>query len=340
MILITGGAGFIGSHTTLLLLQAGHEVVVVDNLCNSSAEAIARVGKLAGRSPTFIQGDIRDRALLSAVFAQNKINAVVHFAGFKAVGESARLPLDYYDNNVGGTINLCQVMRQAGVFRLVFSSSSTVYGDPAKVPIAETAPMGALSALTNPYGRSKLIVEDILRDTAASDARWSVGILRYFNPAGAHESGQIGEAPQGVPNNLLPYITQVAVGKLKQLSVFGNDYPTPDGTAIRDYIHVIDLAHGHLAALDKINRTVGAQVWNLGTGVGYSVLEVVRAFEAASGQKIPFTFMPRRVGDVAVCYANPRKAQEELGWRAQRTLADMMTSAWRWQSQNPEGYSA
>jgi UDP-glucose 4-epimerase len=336
-VLVTGGAGYIGSHTTLALLQAGFDVVVLDNLCNASAESLKRVAQLAGRAPVFVEADIRDRAVLDRLFAEYAVDAVLHFAGLKAVGESVAQPLRYYSNNVGGTVTLCQAMAAAGVFTLVFSSSATVYGDPATVPITEDAPVGAT---TNPYGRSKLMVEDMLRDVAASDPRWRIAILRYFNPVGAHDSGLIGEDPNGIPNNLLPYIAQVAVGKLPELAVFGNDYPTPDGTGVRDYIHVVDLAEGHLCALRALaepTRT-GAHVWNLGTGQGYSVLEMVRAFEAASGQPVPYRVATRRPGDIATCYADPGKGEHELGWKARRGLDDMMRDAWRWQHMNPDGY--
>ncbi len=334
-ILVTGGAGYIGSHTVLALLQAGHDVVVLDNLCNSSAESLARVARIAGRAAVFVQGDVRDAGLLEGLFAQYEVKAVLHFAGLKAVGESVAQPLRYYDNNVCGSRTLLQAMADAGVFTFVFSSSATVYGEAVQMPISEDCPVGKPM---NPYGRSKLMVEDILRDLAASDPRWRIAILRYFNPVGAHESGLIGEDPRGIPNNLLPYIAQVAVGKLPELAVFGNDYPTPDGTGVRDYIHVVDLAEGHVRALEALSTRTGAQVWNLGTGCGYSVLEMVRAFEAASGRRIPYRFAPRRPGDVAICYADPGKAARELGWRARRGLAEMMQDAWRWQAANPEGY--
>ena len=311
-------------------------VVVVDNLCNSSAESLARVAKLAGRAAVFVQGDIRDRDLLDQLLGQHKVQAVMHFAGLKAVGESVTQPLRYYDNNVHGSQVLLQACANAGVFKVVFSSSATVYGEPAQMPISEACPVGQP---TNPYGRSKLMVEDMLRDLAASDPRWRIAILRYFNPVGAHESGLIGEDPHGIPNNLLPYVAQVAVGKLSELAVFGNDYPTPDGTGVRDYIHVVDLADGHLRALDALQTRTGAHVWNLGTGQGYSVLEMVRAFEAVSGRKVPYKIVPRRPGDIATCYADPSKAQSELGWKAQRSLDDMMHDAWRWQHMNPNGYS-
>lgn len=334
-ILVTGGAGYIGSHTTLALLQAGHNVVVLDNLCNSSAESLKRVAQLAGREPVFVQGDIRDRAVLDRLFAEHAVDAVLHFAGLKAVGESVAQPLRYYDNNVHGSQVLLQACADAGAFNVVFSSSATVYGEPAQMPISEACPVGQP---TNPYGRSKLMVEDMLRDVAASDPRWRIAILRYFNPVGAYESGQIGEDPNGIPNNLLPYIAQVAVGKLPELAVFGNDYPTPDGTGVRDYIHVVDLAEGHLRALEALQTRSGAHVWNLGTGQGYSVLDMVRAFEAASGKPVPYRVAPRRPGDIATCYADPAKAERELGWKARRGLDEMMRDAWRWQSMNPDGY--
>jgi UDP-glucose 4-epimerase len=334
-ILVTGGAGYIGSHTTLALLEAGHSVVVLDNLCNSSAESLKRVAQLAGKAPVFVQGDIRDRAVLDRLFAEHAIDAVLHFAGLKAVGESVAQPLRYYDNNVHGSQVLLQACANTGVFNVVFSSSATVYGDPAQMPISEACPVGQP---TNPYGRSKLMVEDMLRDVAASDLRWRIAVLRYFNPVGAHESGLIGEDPNGIPNNLLPYIAQVAVGKLPELAVFGNDYPTPDGTGIRDYIHVVDLAEGHLCALEALQTRTGAHVWNLGTGQGYSVLEMVRAFEAASGKRVSYRIAPRRTGDIATCYADPAKAERELGWKAKRGLNEMMRDAWRWQSMSPDGY--
>jgi len=334
-ILVTGGAGYIGSHTALALLQAGHNVVVLDNLCNSSAQSLKRVAELAGPAAVFVQGDIRDRAVLDRLFAEHPVDAVLHFAGLKAVGESVAQPLRYYDNNVGGTVTLCQAMAAAGVFTLVFSSSATVYGDPASVPITEDQPVGRT---TNPYGRSKFMVEQVLGDLAAADPRWRVALLRYFNPVGAHESGLIGEDPNGIPNNLLPNIAKVAVGKLPELAVFGNDYPTPDGTGVRDYIHVVDLAEGHLRALEALQTRTGAHVWNLGTGQGCSVLEMVRAFEAASGRPVPYWVAPRRVGDIATCYADPSKAERELGWKARRGLDDMMRDTWRWQSTNPDGY--
>ena len=335
-ILVTGGAGYIGSHTTLALLEAGHNVVVLDNLCNSSSESLKRVAQISGKAPRFIHGDIRDAELLRSVFAGQPIGAVLHFAGLKAVGESVQKPLAYYQNNVAGTLQLCQAMADAGVYQLVFSSSATVYGEPAHMPISEACPTGEP---TNPYGRSKLMVEELLQDLARSDARWHIALLRYFNPVGAHPSGLIGEDPNGIPNNLLPYISQVAIGKLKALSVFGNDYPTTDGTGVRDYIHVMDLANGHLKALDAIGRKPGLDVWNLGTGRGYSVLEMIRAFEQASGRPVPWQPAPRRPGDIAECWADPTKALNELGWKTERSLHVMMADAWRWQCSNQEGYS-
>jgi UDP-glucose 4-epimerase len=334
-ILLTGGAGYIGSHTALNLIEAGHRVVVVDNLCNSSRESLYRVERITRIAVDFLQVDIRDRAALDRIFAGHNIDAVIHFAGLKAVGESVTNLLAYYDNNVLGSLTLCQAMADAGVFRLVFSSSATVYGEPTIMPIAETCPVGMPS---NPYGRSKLKVEQMLQDLVASDPRWSVALLRYFNPVGAHESGLIGEDQNGIPNNLLPYISQVAIGKLKVLSVFGNDYPTHDGTGVRDYIHVLDLAEGHLAALWFIAKQSGAHVWNLGTGVGYSVLEMIRAFEAASSRQIPYHIVPRRTGDITQCWADPLKAKRELGWEAKRGLAEMMQDTWCWQVGNPAGY--
>jgi len=334
-ILVTGGAGYIGSHTTLSLLQADFEVVVLDNLSNSSVESLLRVEKIAGRAAKFIQGDIRDSALLGRFFSEHTIDAVLHFAGLKAVGESVSQPLRYYDNNVHGSQVLLQAMADAGVYSFVFSSSATVYGEPAQMPISESCSVGKP---TNPYGRSKLMVEDMLCDLSVSDPRWRIAILRYFNPVGAHESGLIGEDPNGIPNNLLPYVSQVAVGKLSELSVFGHDYPTPDGTGVRDYIHVVDLADGHLKALAALEALKGAHFWNLGTGQGYSVLDMVRAFEAASDRQVPYRIAPRRPGDIAACYADPTKAEHELGWKSKRGLDEMMRDAWRWQQMNPNGY--
>lgn len=336
MILVTGGAGYIGSHTLVELASAGLEFVVLDNLCNSSLVSLQRVQAITGKAVKFVKGDIRDAALLKQVFADYSITAVVHFAGLKAVGESVTQPLRYYDNNVLGSQVLLQAMADAGACNVVFSSSATVYGDPAEMPISEHCPLGRP---TNPYGRSKLMVEDILRDLALSDPRWRVAVLRYFNPVGAHPSGLIGEDPQGIPNNLVPYISQVAVGLRKELMVHGNDYPTPDGTGVRDYIHVVDLAKGYLAALDFLVRNRGVNFWNLGTGVGYSVLDVIRAFEHVSGIKAPYRIGPRRPGDIAECWSCPEKAEMELGWKAERGLKEMMADAWRWQQRNPEGYS-
>lgn len=333
--LITGGAGYIGSHTLLELLQSGHEAVVLDNLCNSSMQSVQRVQEITGREAFFIQGDVCDRATLDRIFSEHEIDAVLHFAGLKAVGESVQQPLTYYQNNVSGSITLCQAMAAAGIYRLVFSSSATVYGDPTQIPVVETCPTGTP---TNPYGNSKLMVEKMLQDLVASDPRWSVALLRYFNPVGAHQSGQLGEDPNGVPENLLPYIARVAVGKLQQLSIYGNDYPTPDGTGVRDYIHVVDLAKGHLAALNYISQHTGANVWNLGTGVGYSVMDMIQAFEKASGRAIPYTLSRRRQGDIAECWSDPSKALAELGWKAELGLQDMMEDTWRWQSNNPDGY--
>lgn len=335
-ILVTGGAGYIGSHATLALLAAGHDVVVLDNLCNSSAESLRRIKRICGRAPIFVQGDIRDTALLDLLFASHPVTAVLHFAGLKAVGESVRKPLEYYATNVAGSVNLFQAMARAGVFRLVFSSSATVYGEPERMPIREDFPTGRP---TNPYGRSKLMVEELLQDLAASDPRWSVALLRYFNPVGAHESGLIGEDPNGIPNNLLPYISQVAVGKLAQLAVYGDDYPTRDGTGVRDYIHVVDLAEGHLKALQVIGQTQGVKVWNLGTGTGYSVLDMVRAFEQASGRAVPYRIEARRPGDIAECWADPERSERELDWTARRGLEAMMRDTWRWQMNNPQGYA-
>jgi len=333
-ILVTGGAGYIGSHTVLELLQKGHEVTVVDNLSNSKEESLRRVSRITGKPVAFHKVDLLDRPALEAVFAARPVDAVIHFAGLKAVGESVQIPLRYYHNNLTGTFILCEVMAAAGCFNLVFSSSATVYGDPASVPIREDFPLSA----TNPYGRTKLYLEQVLRDLHTSDIRWNIALLRYFNPVGAHPSGLIGEDPNGIPNNLVPYIAQVAVGKLPKLSVFGNDYPTPDGTGVRDYIHVLDLAAGHVAALDKLCTKPGVVTYNLGTGRGYSVLEMIRAFEKASSRSVPFQFAPRRPGDVAACYADPSLAEAELGWKATRSIDEMCADTWRWQSQNPNGY--
>lgn len=333
-ILVTGGAGYIGSHTVVELQNAGMDVLVLDNLSNASIEALERVTRITGKTVPFVQGDILDKALLQKIFSENRIDAVIHFAGLKAVGESVTQPLRYYENNVTGTLVLCQVMAQHQVFKLVFSSSATVYGDPASLPITEDFPTGA----TNPYGQSKLMVEHILADLYASDNRWNIARLRYFNPVGAHASGLIGEDPNGIPNNLMPFISQVAVGKRAKLAVFGNDYPTHDGTGVRDYIHVVDLALGHLKALEKLNTLPGLVTYNLGTGQGYSVLDMVKAFEKASGKTVAYEIAPRRPGDIAACYANPDKARKELGWEATLGVDDMAQSSWRWQSGNPDGY--
>ncbi|MDO9111221.1 MAG: UDP-glucose 4-epimerase GalE [Desulfatirhabdiaceae bacterium] len=333
-ILVTGGAGYIGSHTCVELLAAGYSVAVVDNLSNSKVESLKRVQRLAGKSLTFHQADLRDKEALSAVFDATDIQAVIHFAGFKAVGESVSFPLLYYQNNITGTLVLCDVMKSHQVKNLVFSSSCTVYGDPHKVPVTEDFPLH----VTNPYGRTKLMIEEILKDIHVSDPAWNIALLRYFNPVGAHDSGQIGEDPNGIPSNLLPYITQVGVGKLKELQVFGNDYPTPDGTGVRDFIHVVDLAAGHIHALNKIAENSGIVTFNLGTGRGYSVLEMITAFETASGKRIPYRIVARRPGDVASSYADPSKAQREMGWTALSFLDDICRDAWRWQSQNPNGY--
>jgi UDP-glucose 4-epimerase len=334
-VLLTGGAGYIGSHTAVECLEAGHEVVVFDNLSNSSLKALERVMEITSKHLTFVQGDIRERAALRGLFANHAIDAVAHFAGLKAVGESVQKPLLYYDNNVAGTIALCEEMARAGVKRMVFSSSATVYGDPSSVPIREDFPVGAT---TNPYGRSKYIIEEILRDVHQADADWRVALLRYFNPVGAHKSGLIGEDPRGIPNNLMPYISQVAAGRREYLNIFGNDYPTPDGTGVRDYIHVVDLARGHVRALDVLMKATGVHVWNLGTGQGYSVLDMVRAFGRACGREVPYRIVDRRPGDIAQCWADPTRAERELNWRAQYDLARMCEDTWRWQSMNPMGY--
>ncbi|MCZ8512575.1 UDP-glucose 4-epimerase GalE [Paenibacillus filicis] len=335
-ILVTGGAGYIGSHTCLELLQQGYDIVVVDNYVNSSPVALKRVQEITGRTIQTYEVDLLDKEALRNVFEENKIEAVIHFAGLKAVGESVRQPLRYYHNNITGTLILTEVMQEHGVKKLVFSSSATVYGMPERVPIAEDSPLSA----TNPYGQTKLMIEEILKDLAAADPAWSISLLRYFNPVGAHASGRIGEDPNGVPNNLMPYITQVAVGKLEKLSVFGSDYPTVDGTGVRDYIHVVDLALGHLKALDKVLTATGVEAYNLGTGQGCSVLELVHAFEEASGKKVPYQLTNRRPGDVGICYADPHKAERELGWKATKNIKDMCVDAWRWQSNNPNGYAA
>jgi len=335
-ILVTGGTGYIGSHTTLELLNAGHDVVVMDNLANSSTESLNRVQELTGRAAAFVQADLLDPQALEAIFTEHSPEAVIHFAGLKAVGESVAKPLHYYRNNVAGTLNLLAAMDRHDVRTIVFSSSATVYGASEEVPLVENMPMDAV----NPYGRTKEQIEDILADLGASDERWSIALLRYFNPVGAHESGRIGEDPTGVPNNLLPFVAQVAVGRREKVMVFGNDYPTPDGTGVRDYIHVMDLAAGHLAALDYVAARKGVKRWNLGTGNGSSVLEVLAAFSKAAGKDVPYEFAPRRPGDAAVSYADPSAALAELGWSAGRSLDDMCRDHWNWQKHNPQGYAS
>lgn len=334
-IFVTGGTGFIGSHTVISLLQSGFDVVILDNLCNSSAKILPRLQQISGKSVPFYEGDIRDREVLRRIFAEHDIDSVIHFAGLKAVGESVAEPMKYYDNNVSGSLVLAEEMARAGVFNIVFSSSATVYGDPGKVPYAEDMKPGDT---TNPYGTSKAMVERILTDIQKADLRWSVILLRYFNPIGAHQSGLIGEHPNGIPNNLLPYICQVAGGKLPYLSVFGDDYPTPDGTGMRDYIHVVDLAEGHVAAMKAKSHVPGVHLLNLGSGCAYSVLEIVRAFEAASGLTIPYQIKPRREGDLACVYADPTYTKQQTGWETKRDLPQMMEDAWRWVSRNPNGY--
>lgn len=341
-VLVTGGTGYIGSHTSLELLITGHEVIILDNFSNSSPEVVDRIIQICkddGLSEpplTVVDGDICDQQELKEVFSENSIDAVIHFAGLKAIGESVEKPLDYYKNNVQGSITLFQAMRESGVCHLIFSSSATVYGDPDNLPLSEKSPS---KEPTNPYGRSKLMIEGILKDLALSDKKWHIALLRYFNPVGAHPSGLIGEDPNDIPNNLVPYISQVAIGKLEKLKVFGNDYPTPDGTGIRDYLHVVDLAKGHLKALDAIQTNEGANVWNLGTGQGHSVLEVINAFEKASGKTIPYEISPRRDGDIASCWTDPSKAKEELDWTTELNLDQMMKDTWRWQKNNPDGYN-
>ncbi|NBH83202.1 UDP-glucose 4-epimerase GalE [bacterium C-53] len=335
-ILVTGGAGYIGSHTLVELLNAGYDVVVMDNLCNSSMKSLERVEKLTGKKIKFYKADIRDREALEKIFEEEKdIDSCINFASLKAVGESVEKPWEYYNNNIAGTLVLLDVLRKHNAKNFVFSSSATVYGDPAVVPITEECPKGQC---TNPYGWTKSMLEQILMDMQKADPEWNIVILRYFNPIGAHESGTIGENPNGIPNNLMPYITQVAVGKREELGVFGNDYDTPDGTGVRDYIHVVDLAVGHVKAIEKISQKPGLFICNLGTGKGYSVLELVKNFEEASGVKVPYSIKPRRAGDIAQCYADPTKAKEELGWVAQRGVREMCADSWRWQSQNPNGY--
>lgn len=335
-ILVTGGAGYIGSHTSIELLSAGYDIIIVDNFCNSKPEVLNRIEELSGgKKPKFYKVDILDREGLAKVFEENTIEAVIHFAGLKAVGESVTMPIEYYENNISGTLVLCDVMRKYGVKKIVFSSSATVYGMENKVPFSETMPT---ASATNPYGSTKLFIEQILKDIYVSDNEWSIALLRYFNPIGAHESGRIGEDPNGIPNNLMPYITQVAVGKREFLSVFGDDYDTHDGTGVRDYIHVVDLAKGHLKAVEKVMSFKGVEPYNLGTGIGYSVLDVVKNFEKASGVEVPYKIVPRRAGDIATCYADASKALNELGWKAEKNLEDMCRDSWRWQKNNPNGY--
>lgn len=333
-VLVTGGMGYIGSHTCIQMIQAGMTPVILDNLYNSKATVLARIEQVTGVRPQFVLGDVRDQTLLVEVMQQQQIEAVIHFAGLKAVGESVQKPLEYYDNNVHGSLVLVAAMREAGVKSLIFSSSATVYGDPASVPITESFPTSA----TNPYGRSKLMVEECLNDFQQANPDWSITLLRYFNPVGSHPSGLLGEDPQGIPNNLMPFVAQVAVGRREHLSVFGSDYPTKDGTGVRDYIHVMDLADGHIAALQKVGTQAGLHIYNLGTGKGYSVLEMVKAFETAAGCAVPYQLVERRAGDIAECWADPTKAAQQLGWQATRTLDEMTQDTWRWQSNNPQGY--
>ncbi len=334
-ILLTGGAGYIGSHTAIELDKAGHEIVVVDNLVNSKEEALRRVEKIIGKAVPFYKADVRDREAMDKIFKENKIDAVIHFAGLKAVGESVAKPLEYYENNMNATFVLLDVMRKNGCKNIIFSSSATVYGDPAIIPITEECPKGKC---TNPYGQTKSMLEEVMIDVQKADKEWNVVLLRYFNPIGAHKSGLIGENPNGIPNNLMPYITQTAIGIRKELGVFGNDYDTPDGTGVRDYIHVCDLAAGHVAALKAIEKNAGLAIYNLGTGHGYSVLDVVKAFEKANGLKVPYSIKPRRPGDIATCYCNPAKAKAELGWEAQYGIEDMCRDSWNFQKNNPNGY--
>lgn len=333
-ILVTGGAGYIGSHTCVELLNEGHDVVVVDNLSNSSKESLARVKKITGKTLDLLEVDLLDKKKVQSVFITHAIDAVIHFAGFKAVGESVAKPLAYYQNNISGTLNLLEAMGEAGVKKIVFSSSATVYGDPASLPITEKFPL----SVTNPYGRTKLMIEEILQDLYVADDQWHIALLRYFNPVGAHESGKIGEDPRDIPNNLMPYIARVAVGTLPKVNVFGNDYDTKDGTGVRDYIHVTDLARGHISSLPKLMESPGVLIYNLGTGNGYSVLEMIQGFERASNQEIPHEITPRRAGDIASCWADPSKAEKELGWKAVKDMDDMCRDTWNWQIKNPQGY--
>lgn len=334
-ILVTGGAGYIGSHTCVELLEEGYEVAIVDNLYNSSKKAVERIKEITGKDLSFYEVDLRDEESLNKVFQVEKPEAVIHFAGLKAVGESVRKPLEYYENNIGGTLSLCKVMRENQCKNIIFSSSATVYGDPAFVPITEECPKGSI---TNPYGRSKSMLEEILTDVYISDASWNVILLRYFNPIGAHKSGLIGEDPKGIPNNLVPYVAQVSVGKLASIGVFGNDYDTPDGTGVRDYIHVVDLAAGHVKAIKKLAENPGVKIYNLGTGKGYSVLEVIKAYSKACGKELPYEIKPRRAGDIATCYAESSLAKEELGWEAKYGIEEMCADSYKWQSMNPNGY--
>ena len=335
-ILVTGGAGYIGSHTCVELLNAGYGVVVIDNLYNSNQKAIDRIEQITGKKVKFYENDVLDRDALEKIFSENSIDAVIHFAGLKAVGESVHKPIEYYHTNIGGTLALVDVMREHNCKNIIFSSSATVYGDPAEIPISENCPKGTC---TNPYGWTKWMQEQILTDIHTADPEWNVILLRYFNPIGAHKSGLIGEDPKGIPNNLLPYVAQVAIGKLPQVNVFGNDYDTPDGTGVRDYIHVVDLARGHVKAVERLAKNDGVFICNLGTGKGYSVLDVIHAFEKACGHKLKYEIKPRRDGDIATCYCNPEKAEKELGWKAEYTLDDMCADSWRWQTMNPDGYN-
>ena len=336
-ILVTGGAGYIGSHTCVELLNEGYEVVIVDNLYNSNQKAVDRIQEITGKKVKFYQDDMLDRDALKKIFDENEIDAVIHFAGLKAVGESVHKPVEYYRTNIGSTLNLVDEMRAHGVKNIIFSSSATVYGDPAEIPITENCPKGTC---TNPYGWTKWMQEQILTDLHTADSEWNVILLRYFNPIGAHKSGLIGEDPKGIPNNLLPYVAQVAIGKLKEINVFGNDYPTPDGTGVRDYIHVVDLARGHVKAIERFEKKDGVFVCNLGTGHGYSVMDVIHAFEKACGKELPYVMKPRRDGDVATCYSSPAKAEKELSWKAEFDLIDMCRDSWNWQQKNPNGYNS
>ncbi|MCM1179297.1 MAG: UDP-glucose 4-epimerase GalE [Clostridium sp.] len=334
-ILVTGGAGFIASHTNVELLEEGYDVIVMDNLCNSSKESIARVEQITGKQIKFYEADMRDIDSMETIFKENQIDVIIHFAGLKAVGESCEKPYEYYDNNIAGTLNIIRMMKQYNVKKIVFSSSATVYGEPETVPITEDFKVGGV---TNPYGRTKLMIEEILSDIYKADSSFDIAILRYFNPIGAHESGMIGEAPNGIPNNLLPYVAKVAAGVLPKVNVFGDDYATPDGTGVRDYIHVVDLAKGHVCAVKKLMEHPGLVIYNLGTGIGYSVLDVIQNFEKACGKEIPYEIAPRRPGDIPICYSDPGKAERELGWKAQYGIEKMCEDAWRWQSNNPNGY--